>query len=66
MVDALTVDLALVAGSRETAFRVEAMASRVAHLTVLDALLVAVALRDRARSLAAQDAVAAVLSEHRY
>lgn len=58
--------IVLVAGSRETSLRVEAMASRVAHLTVLDALFVAVALGERERALAAQDATAAVLAEHRF
>lgn len=58
--------IALVAGSRETSFRVEAMASRMAHMTVLDALFVAVALRDRTRSLAAQETHAAVMAEHRF
>jgi len=58
--------IVLVAGSQETSLRVEAMASRVAHLTVLDALFVAVALGDRERALAAQEATAAVLAEHRF
>jgi DNA-binding MurR/RpiR family transcriptional regulator len=35
--------LVLVAGSREVSFRLEAVASRLAHLALLDALLVAVA-----------------------
>jgi DNA-binding MurR/RpiR family transcriptional regulator len=59
-------DLSLVSGSRETAFRVEAMASRLAHLSVLDALFVAVAVRNRERALAAQDVYGSVLSEHRF
>lgn len=59
-------DLTLVCGSKETAFRVEAMASRLAHLTVLDALYVALAVRDRERAIAAHDSFGAVLSEHRY
>lgn len=58
--------ISLVAGSRETSFRVEAMASRIAHLTVLDALFVAVAMRDPARATAAQRAYGAVLGEHRF
>jgi RpiR family carbohydrate utilization transcriptional regulator len=58
--------ITLVAGSRETNYRVEAMASRMAHLAVLDALFVAVALQDRQRALAAQDAHAAVMAEHRF
>ena len=39
------VDHALVAGGRQLGFRVEAMASRLAHLCVLDALYVGVAMR---------------------
>ncbi|HEX3607612.1 MAG TPA: MurR/RpiR family transcriptional regulator [Candidatus Dormibacteraeota bacterium] len=59
------VDVALVAGSRETTFRVEAMASRIAHLTVLDALLVAVSLAGPERARDAQRLSADVLTEHR-
>jgi DNA-binding MurR/RpiR family transcriptional regulator len=58
------VDLAIVAGSAETSFRVEAMASRIVHLAVLDVLYVA--LSQRARTSA--DALALtedVLIEHR-
>jgi RpiR family carbohydrate utilization transcriptional regulator len=60
------VDVALVAGSRETSFRLEAMASRLVHLSVLDALFVAIALR---RPELAADALAAtgeVIGEHRF
>lgn len=39
------VDYPLVAGGRQLGFRVEAMASRLAHLCVLDALYVGVAMR---------------------
>lgn len=58
------VDHLLVAGSRETCYRIEAMTSRLVHLAVLDALYVAVVLR----SPAAQEALRAtgdVLVEHR-
>jgi DNA-binding MurR/RpiR family transcriptional regulator len=58
-------DLSLVTGSKETAFRVEAMSSRLAHLAVLDALFVALAARNRDRAMAAQDAYSGVLAEHR-
>ena len=58
--------LTLVCGSKETAFRVEAMASRLAHLTVLDALYVALAVRNRERTASALDSFGAVLSEHRF
>ncbi|MCF2532857.1 MurR/RpiR family transcriptional regulator [Yinghuangia soli] len=60
-----TADLVLVAGSSETAFRVEAMSSRLVHLALLDALYVTVALRHGP----ARDALAAtedLLTEHRY
>ncbi|HEU0163414.1 MAG TPA: MurR/RpiR family transcriptional regulator [Thermomicrobiales bacterium] len=56
----------LVTGSKETAFRVEAMASRLAHLAVLDALYVALAVRNRARAIAAQESYETVLTEHRF
>lgn len=58
-------DLVLVAGSSETAYRVEAMSSRLVHLALLDALYVTVALRHGP----ARDALAAaedLLTEHRY
>ena len=55
----------LVAGARELGLRLEAVASRLAHLAVLDALLVAVAERDPARSDAALAIYADVLAEHR-
>jgi RpiR family carbohydrate utilization transcriptional regulator len=58
-------DVSLVTGSKETAFRVEAMASRLAHLSVLDALFVALAVRNRERAFAAQNAYGVVLAEHR-
>ncbi|MDI2130117.1 MurR/RpiR family transcriptional regulator [Yinghuangia seranimata] len=60
-----SADLVLVAGSSETAYRVEAMSSRLVHLAVLDALYVTVALRHGP----ARDALAAtedLLTEHRY
>lgn len=60
------VRLSLVTGSKETSFRVEAVASRLAHLSVLDALFVALAVRDRDRALAAQKSYNAVLAEHRF
>ncbi|OLT11357.1 RpiR family transcriptional regulator [Pseudonocardia sp. CNS-139] len=58
------VDHLLVAGSRETSYRIEAMTSRLVHLAVLDAIYVSIALRRPE----AQDALAAtgdVLVEHR-
>lgn len=57
-------DRVIVAGSPETAYRVEAMASRIVHLTVLDAVYVLLSLRSPAAS-AAQALTADVLIEHR-
>jgi DNA-binding MurR/RpiR family transcriptional regulator len=59
------VDHTIVAGSRELALRLEAMASRLAHLALLDALLVAVANRDAGRSARALEHYTDVLGEHR-
>jgi RpiR family carbohydrate utilization transcriptional regulator len=59
-------DHTIVAGAREVSFRLEAMASRLAHLALLDALLVAVASRDEARAQAALGVYADVVGEHRY
>jgi DNA-binding MurR/RpiR family transcriptional regulator len=59
-------DIRLVAGGRETAYRVEAMTSRFAHLLVLDSLYVALYLKDPERSREAQERMADALSEHRF
>ena len=59
-----TVDFSLVAGSAETAYRVEAMTSRIVHFTVLDALYVTLALR-RKESTDALALTEDVLIEHR-
>jgi DNA-binding MurR/RpiR family transcriptional regulator len=59
-------DIVLTAGSREVSFHLEAVASRLAHLAVIDALLVAVAEQDDERSQHALDLYADVLSEHRF
>jgi DNA-binding MurR/RpiR family transcriptional regulator len=58
-------DAVLVAGSRETAFRVEAMSSRLAHTAVLDALCVSLALAHPDRARNAQELSADVITEHR-
>jgi RpiR family transcriptional regulator, carbohydrate utilization regulator len=58
-------DHAIVVGTRELALRLEAMASRLAHLALLDALLVAVADRDKQRARAAVALYTDVLGEHR-
>jgi DNA-binding MurR/RpiR family transcriptional regulator len=59
------VDHAIVAGSREMAFRVEAMASRLVHVAVVDALFVLLALRLGPASADALGATATVLGGHR-
>jgi len=59
-------DIVLVAASRETAYRVEALASRIAHLTVIDALWVAIALARGEQAVAFARTVADVISEHRF
>lgn len=46
------VDVAVVAGSSETNYRVEAMASRIVHLAVLDALFVSISRRGAASDTA--------------
>ena len=46
------VDVAVVAGSSETNYRVEAMASRIVHLAVLDALFVCISRRGAASDTA--------------
>lgn len=55
----------LVAGSAETAYRVEAMTSRFPHLAVLDALHSAVADHDPGRAAQAAQLVADAVSDHR-
>ncbi|GAB3617378.1 MurR/RpiR family transcriptional regulator [Okibacterium endophyticum] len=57
-------DLAIVAGSAETAYRVEAMASRIVHLTVLDVIYSLLSLRSPFAT-EAQALAADVLVEHR-
>jgi DNA-binding MurR/RpiR family transcriptional regulator len=55
----------LVTASAETAFRVEAMASRIAHLSVVDALYVALATRRLEGALEALDRTGAIIEEKR-
>jgi RpiR family carbohydrate utilization transcriptional regulator len=55
----------ILAGTREVAFQLEAMASRLAHLALLDALLVAVAARDETRAQAALTHFTDMLGAHR-
>jgi DNA-binding MurR/RpiR family transcriptional regulator len=59
-------DVALVAGGRETSYRVEAMASRLAHLLVVDSLFTSLILADPQRAKKAQRLTADVLAEHRF
>jgi DNA-binding MurR/RpiR family transcriptional regulator len=58
-------DVVLVAGGRETRYRVEAMASRLAHLLIVDSLFTCLALADAQRTKKAQLLAADVLAEHR-
>jgi RpiR family carbohydrate utilization transcriptional regulator len=59
-------DTVLVAGSRETSFRIEAMSSRIAHLCLLDAMFVSLALRRPAAASANLELTGGVLAEHRF
>ncbi|ADB53059.1 MurR/RpiR family transcriptional regulator [Conexibacter woesei] len=58
-------DHVLVAGARAASPRLAALTSRLAHVAVLDALLVAVALRDERRAAAALARADAALAAHR-
>jgi len=59
-------DVALVAGGLETSYRVEAMASRLAHLLLIDALYTSLVLSNAQRARTAQRLTADVLAEHRF
>lgn len=59
-------DIALITAARETAFRTAAMTSRIAHLSVIDALYVAVAMRQPEASLSALERSAEVMAEHMF
>lgn len=61
---ATAVDHVLVAGAAGASVRVEAMASRFAHLAVLDALYVAVVLRDEENALRARRVADAIHSDY--
>lgn len=58
-------DVVLVAGGRETSYRVEAMASRLAHLLVVDSLFTSLVLGNAQRARKAQRLTADVLADHR-
>nr|WP_175526148.1 MurR/RpiR family transcriptional regulator [Microbacterium azadirachtae] len=57
-------DASLIAGGPDYGFRLEAMASRLAHLGVIDALFVAIAVRRPAKSNKALDIMADITIEH--
>jgi DNA-binding MurR/RpiR family transcriptional regulator len=59
------LDVALVASCKEIGVRLEAMASRIAHLSVLDALCAAVALRRGEAATAALERGYATVARHR-
>lgn len=56
----------LVTGGPELSFRHEAMTSRLAHLSLLDALYVAVAIRSQAAARNALDTTTEVIAAHRF
>lgn len=60
------VDVAIVAHSPELSHRIEALSSRIAHMSVLDALLISVAMSSGSRSEAAQTMTADVIAQHRF
>ncbi|HZV73279.1 MAG TPA: MurR/RpiR family transcriptional regulator [Conexibacter sp.] len=61
---ASSVDHALIAGAAAVSVRVEAMASRFAHLAVIDALYVAVVTRDEESALRARRVADAIHAEY--
>ena len=58
-------EINLIAGSKETNYRVEAMSSRIVHTTVLDALFVAVSLQNPVASSEAQERTSKAVASHR-
>lgn len=58
-------DIQLVTAARETAFRTEALASRIAHLSVIDALYVATAMRRFDTSIEALSRANQIIAERR-
>ena len=59
-------DITLVAATRETSYRVEALASRIAHLIVLDALWVAIAVQAGDPAVGLARRINDVISDHRF
>ena len=60
------VDFALVAGASKVTMEMEAMASRLAHIAVMDALLVAVAVKCPERTARHLEIYEEILAEHRF
>lgn len=58
-------DIVLVTAARETVFRTEAMASRIAHLCVVDALYVTAAMRRFDTAITVLDETDRIIAEHR-
>lgn len=58
-------DIELIASARETAFRAEAVASRIAHLSIIDALYVAVAMHRFDESAVSLERSNAIVEAHR-
>jgi DNA-binding MurR/RpiR family transcriptional regulator len=58
-------DLSLITATAETTFRAEVMASRIAHLSVIDALYVALATRRFDRALAALEHTGKIIEDKR-
>jgi len=58
-------NIVLVTATAETAFRVEAMASRIAHLSVIDVLYVSLATRSLETALANLERTNAIIEERR-
>jgi DNA-binding MurR/RpiR family transcriptional regulator len=61
-----TASITLVAATRETSYRVEALASRIAHLVILDALWVAIAVQAGDAALGLARRINDVISDHRF
>jgi RpiR family transcriptional regulator, carbohydrate utilization regulator len=61
-----SADITLIAATRETSYRVEALASRIAHLVVLDALWVAIAVQAGDAALGLARRINDVISDHRF
>jgi DNA-binding MurR/RpiR family transcriptional regulator len=56
-------DVVLLTSSRETAFRNEALASRLAQMSIVDALYTQIHIRNRKRAVLAEKKIAAVIGQ---